>query len=238
MISLKDQESLLLSLSTKLTKKITACAIGGNAMIYWGLKDSTVDVDIVFKSIADRYEFSQALKTSGFERMDSAIVYGTKQNQPIIFKRTAEERFDLFLKDIIHFTFSESMEKRCEKTFEFGDKLILKVANYHDIIIMKSATGREKDREDIRNIIGNMEINWDIIIEEARYQVNLDKWNSVFSLYDCLKDMKENMKVDIPQKVLNSLWDILNPEKYWKRKIKKLGRSVRVFRKSKEIIHK
>lgn len=125
------------------------------------------------------------------------------------------------------------MKKRCEKTFEFGDKLILKVANYHDIILMKSATEREKDREDIRNIIGNMEINWDIIIEEARYQVNLDKWNSVFSLYDCLKDMKENMKVDIPQKVLNSLWDILNPEKYWKRKIKKFGRSVRVLKISK-----
>ncbi|MBI4919148.1 hypothetical protein HY837_04405, partial [archaeon] len=47
MISIEAQQKLLLAVSTNLKKKITVYAIGGTAMMFLGLKNSTLDIDLV-----------------------------------------------------------------------------------------------------------------------------------------------------------------------------------------------
>jgi len=220
MISTKDQQSLLISVSSKLTKKITAFAIGGTAMMFWGFKDTTLDIDLVFQNMGDRKEFIAAARTLDYNFMDPCKVYGTKDNQPIILERVTE-RFDLFLDNVIHFKFSQDMIKRAEKTYEFGNNLIVKIADPHDIILMKCSTDRVKDREDIKNIIEIMgsDLDWRIIVKEAKTQIELGNLKSVFFIPQTLTEVR-NKGVNIPESIIKKIFgfieDSMTDKKGWK----------------------
>ena len=152
MITIDQQQKLLLNISRRLTKKITAYAIGGTAMMFLGFKDTTVDIDLVFENNKDRTVFKEAAKSLGYGEIDGINVYGVKRNTPDMLKLD-DERFDLFVVEVIDFIFSEAMKQRAEQTHQFGEKLILKIANPHDIILMKCATDRLKDKDDARTMI-------------------------------------------------------------------------------------
>jgi hypothetical protein len=198
-------------ISRNLPRKITVYAIGGTAMMFLGYKDSTVDIDLVFTEGKDRKDFMAAAKSMGYEPMDPCTVYGTKDNQPIMMRR-ADERFDLFLRDVISFTFSADMEKRAVKTHEFGANLVLKIADHHDIVLMKCATDRVKDQEDMRNIIQNSKIDWDIIIKETENQVTLGRTKSVFFMVGTLLALKK-AGTEIPESVFHAIWKLMGENK-------------------------
>ena len=86
---------------------------------------------------------------------------------------------------------------------------------------MKCATDRLKDKDDARNIINATKINWDIIIEEAKKQIGLGKEKAAFDLGGFLEDLKNQMKVDIPTRVLDKLFEIVrNQAEEKQRKLK------------------
>ncbi len=62
MISIEQQQKLLLNLSRRLKRKIEVFAVGGTAMMFLGFKDSTLDIDLVFKNSDDREIFKEAIK--------------------------------------------------------------------------------------------------------------------------------------------------------------------------------
>ena len=159
MISIDQQQKLLLNVSRRLKKKVTAYAIGGTAMMFLGFKDATLDIDLVFENKQDRDMFKEAIKSLGYQDMDGIKVYGAKMNQPEMF-RLNDERFDLFINDVIDFVFSDNMQKRAEQIHQFGDTLVLRIANPHDMILMKCATDRQKDADDARRIIERTKIDW------------------------------------------------------------------------------
>src|SRR3989344_8231120 len=154
MITIDQQQNLLLNAARRLNKKITVYAIGGTAMMFLGFKDTTLDIDLVFENKKDRDIFKEAVKSLGYLDMDAIKVYGVKRNTPEMV-RLGDERFDLFVLEVIDFIFSESMKQRAEQIHQFGDNLILKIANPHDIILMKCATDRIKDKDDTRKIINS-----------------------------------------------------------------------------------
>ena len=170
MITIDQQQKLLLNVARRLSKKITIYAIGGTAMMFLGFKDATLDIDLVFKNEKDRAVFKEAVKSLGYLEMDAIKIYGVKRNTPEMFKLN-DERFDLFVVEVVDFIFSENMKQRTEQTHQFGETLILKIANPHDIILMKCATDRLKDKDDARRIINSTKINWDTIIGEAKNQM-------------------------------------------------------------------
>ncbi len=217
MITIDQQQKLLLNVTRRLTRKITVYAIGGTAMMFLGFKDSTLDIDLVFENEKDRAVFKEAVKSLGYLEMDAIKVYGAKRNTPEMFK-LGDERFDLFVAEVIDFIFSENMRQRAEQIHQFGDNLILKIANPHDIILMKCATDRLKDKDDARNIINATKINWDILIEEASKQICLGKERAAFDLGCFLEDLKTQMKADIPKGVLDKLFEIVQNQAKQKRK--------------------
>ncbi|MBI4176235.1 MAG: hypothetical protein HY518_03455 [Candidatus Aenigmarchaeota archaeon] len=122
----------------------------------------------------------------------------------------AGERLDLFKRNVIHFIFSESMERRAERIYEFGGTLTLKIVDPHDLILMKCATEREKDRDDIRSIIESSKIEWDLIIDEMRNQLRLGARKiDVFGFLDTLDHLKRQMKVKIPGDLHKRCWSLL-----------------------------
>jgi hypothetical protein len=215
MISIEEQQTLLLNAARKLKKKVNAYAIGGTAMMFLGFKESTLDIDLVFENEEDKNIFKEAIKEIGYHEMDPIKVYGTKRNTPEMLT-LGDERFDLFVNNVIDFVFSDTMQKRAEQIHQFGDKLILKVADPHDIILMKCATDRLKDTDDARKIIENTKIDWKIIVEEAKKQIELGKDRAAFDLGCFLENLKNKMK--IPQEVVDDIFEIVKKQAAAKQK--------------------
>ncbi len=215
MINTKNQYELLLNIAKKLKKEITVYAVGGTAMMFHGLKDTTKDIDLVFENEKDRKEFENAAISLGYKKMNSIKVYGMdRENRPIMLTRQKEntERFDLFKYEVISFFFSKNMRKRSLNTFEFGNKLIVKIADLHDLIIMKCATDRQRDAEDVKNIIENQKIDWTIIIDEIKNQQQLGKKRAIWELGDFLEKIKNQIGVDVPNEIIDKLWNMLKKE--------------------------
>lgn len=209
MITTDLQQKLLLNVARRLTKKITVYAIGGTAMMFLGFKDATLDIDLVFENEKDRAVFKESIQSLGYLEMDAVKVYGVKRNTPEMFKLN-DERFDLFVREIVDFIFSREMRKRAEQTHQFGEMLILKIANPHDIILMKCATDRLKDKDDARKIINSTKINWNIIIEEAKNQTKLGKERALFDLTSFLEDLRKMMGVNIPPEIMEKLFELVD----------------------------
>ena len=217
MISIEEQQNLLVAISNKLDEKITAYAIGGTAMMFQGFKEATLDIDLVFTSKKAREVFKKAIASLGYEKINAGIVYGDRKNKPEMFS-LGNERFDLFLTEVISFSFSKNMQKRAVETHKFGEKLILKIADANDLILMKCATDRMKDLDDARRIINNKQINWETILNEAIYQAENGKPMAVIELgYFAEKLEKQGIK--IPKSIKNKMW------KYAEKQIKNKTRN-------------
>lgn len=208
MIKIEEQEKILLAISKALKKKATAYAIGGTAMMFYGLKETTKDIDLVFESEEERDIFKEAAIAAGFESMDAITVYKNKKNRPEMV-RTGDVRIDLFVNDIILFRFSSAMKQRAKKAYQFGDRLLLKAADMHDIILLKCATDRAKDIEDAFNIIKNMKVDWNIIIEGAENQVKLGKDIALLDLGDFFERINKKESNLVPARVLDRIYALL-----------------------------
>lgn len=219
MISIQDQQNLLIDIAKRLQREITAYAIGGTAMMFLGFKEATLDIDIVFTKAQDRKDFKEAAKSLGYKEMDSTIVYGLKNNCPEMIK-LSDSRLDLFLLDVIDFTFSDSMQARAEQLHQFDKNLILKIANIHDIIIMKCATRRAKDEEDIINIVKKSTIKWNLLVEEAKKQVILGRETGVLDLGNLLEVLKNKRQIDVPKHIIDNLWKFFKKQADDKSKMK------------------
>ncbi len=212
MIGVIEQQNLLSAVSQELKHKVVVYAIGGTAMMFHNFKDVTRDIDLVFLSNLDKDRFKTALRNIGYDNYSSVKVYGVKENQPDMLTRGTgkEERFDLFMREIISFTFSDEMIRRAKATYEFGEKLIIKIADPHDIILMKCATDRIKDKDDARTILSSFTINWDIIIDEAiNQEKNLNKPRAIFELTGFIYDLRKT-GVKIPPLTIKRLEDLLS----------------------------
>lgn len=206
MITFKQQLELFELVGKELEDKVECIAIGGNAMMFYDFKSSTKDVDLVFINRGDLNKLKQALYNSGFEEKTNIKIfknYEVIDNKPIMMEGK-ETRFDLFCNEIICFRMSETIINRIKKVYEFNN-LIIKVVSPEDILLLKSATERVKDREDAVSIIKKININWNVIIQEALHQTELNKPLFVVFLYEFLLELKEDFKAEVPDEILKSL---------------------------------
>ena len=210
MISILEQNNMLLDISKRLKRKIEGFAIGGTAMMFHNLKDSTKDIDIVFTKQEDRKYFISAAREIGWTFLDAKLVYGERKNIPIMLK-LVDERLDLFLNEVISFVFSEEMQKRAAIIRQFEKNLVIKIADYHDIILMKCATDRSKDIDDAKAIIENKEIKWDIIINEAKNQILLDKEIAIMELGRFIEKLQDK-GLKISDSILDKLLILLEKQ--------------------------
>ena len=208
MIGIQEQQNLFIRIAEKLPRKIEVYAIGGTAMMFLGLKDKTIDVDLVFKNVEDRKIFKETAILLGFREFSAHVVYGKRDNVPEMIV-LGDVRIDLFLFKIISSYFSDSMQKRATQTHEFGS-LIIRVADSSDILIMKSVTSREKDMDDIISIVKEGKINWNIVVEESKNQVSLGKESAIMNLGEKLERLTNQKIIYIPKDVLDKIWKLFN----------------------------
>ena len=192
MIGIKDQEELFKLISRYLEQSIECYAIGGTAMMFYGYKNATKDIDLIFKTKKEMRLFIEAIKKLGYKERSLKGVYADDKialkSKPKMFTR-GDERFDLFLKNIFGFKITDRVLDSfySRQDFIIKKELIIKVLAKEYIILLKSLTNREKDFEDIKNIVDqDKEIDWDKIIDEAVIQRENNEW--------VLIDLEETMQ--------------------------------------------
>ncbi|HLC57938.1 MAG TPA: nucleotidyltransferase [Candidatus Nanoarchaeia archaeon] len=204
MITFDEQLEFFKLIGGELKEKAECCVIGGSAMMFYNAKAETKDVDLVFMEQGSLDRVKQALHNLGFEDKKESIVifkrYESAKTKPVMMVK-GEERFDLFLKEVITFKMSDAVMERVKEAHEF-DNLIVKVASPEDIILLKCATERAKDRDDASSLIKLFNINWETIINESIYQSTATPYLFPVFLFDFLYELKEDLKADIPKEVL------------------------------------
>src|SRR3989338_8078011 len=210
MINITDQNELFNLIGAKLDEKVECLAIGGSAMMFYGAKTETKDVDLVF---LDKKSFNlakKALYDIGFNEKKNIkpifAHYDIAKDKPVMMEGR-DTRFDLFLNEVIGFKISSSIADRVKEVHEFGN-LIIKTISPEDIISLKCATEREKDRNDAASLIEKFNIDWEVIIKESIHQTEIG--GDVFPafLFDFLYELKEDFKIKIPKEVIKKVMKI------------------------------
>jgi len=227
MINITDQNELFNLIGAKLDEKAECLAIGGSAMMFYGAKTETKDVDLVFLDKKSFDSVKKALYEIGFnERKNIRPIfahYDIARDKPVMMEGR-DTRFDLFLNEVIGFKISSSIADRVKEVHEFGN-LIIKTISPEDIISLKCATEREKDRNDAASLIEKFNIDWEVIIKESMHQTEIGGGVFPAFLFDFFYELKEDFKIKIPKEVIKKVMKIA--EKMIVEKLKS-GSSVKV----------
>ncbi len=199
MIGNEDQEQLFKLISRKIKKNVSCYAFGGNAMMFYGYKSATKDIDLVFENLRDKTVFIDAIKSLGYERKSLLNIYNEDRiknpHKPEIYSR-GDERFDLFVKKIFQTELSENMKKNIFGRHEFIEKnriLTVNILSKETLVLLKAITERENDFNDILTICEKDKIDWDFIIDEAIAQSKKgDKW-ILLALEETMQKLKEHV---------------------------------------------
>jgi hypothetical protein len=207
-------ESLLEFIGKKLKHEVDGLLIGGNAMLYYGLKEQTKDMDLVFFQRKDLTGIIQIILSHPLyrkARVLSELPYEIKpelrkKGEPTVIGNSDIPRFDLFYKHV----FSVDMKKTFQtskRSIRF-DLLKLKIPTPESLIFLKSVTSREVDMEDIIRIIKRLEIDWSVVLEIIKDYYKTDErpvWFALGTFYDINK--KEKV---IPEFVLKGIAKLFN----------------------------
>ena len=75
MITYNDQMSLFKLIASNIKKNIECYAFGGTAMMFYGYKDTTKDIDLLFEAETLRKEFINAIEFLGFTESSPFKIY-------------------------------------------------------------------------------------------------------------------------------------------------------------------
>ena len=208
MISVKEQEELFRLIGNYLKKDVECIAIGGTAMMFYGHKSATKDIDLVFRSNADCGAFADAIESLGYRRESAKPVYGEKKakarNRPLVYSRGGE-RFDLFSKSVFGFELEFGQEKAVQRRDYLGKKeFTVFVPRKELLVLLKAVTERERDYEDMEAIArAEPDLDWDFIVSEAVRQ----RKNCPWILVDIEEKMRKLRKVVfIRQKYFDAIY--------------------------------
>jgi len=206
MINLQEQIGLFKIIGSQLKNKVECIAIGGSAMMFYGAKNATKDVDMVFSKKEDLEDVKNILYKSGFDERNN--IKGIFREDETAGKPTMmdgkDTRFDLFLNEVIGFQIHKDTIERIKEVHDFGN-FTVKTASPEDILMMKACTERERDRDDAAELVGKFNIDWNAVINESLKQTKIGIAAFPILLYDFLTELRENFNVDIPKNITKGL---------------------------------
>ena len=193
-------------ISKNLEKEVIVYHIGGNAMCWHALKDTTKDADLVLTSESEANSLKHALSNSGFLEVEVVSLPGYEHmNQYAVFDEIVETslnqefapglRIELFLNQICGgFEFSDAMRSR---SIHAKDRGLLReyYCSAEDIFLFKSITKRERDLSDMYKIYESKP-DFDIVRAELKNQIKTRK-HLAESVKNTLKSLGEKYDISI-----------------------------------------
>ncbi|MBD3155549.1 MAG: hypothetical protein GF368_02740 [Candidatus Aenigmarchaeota archaeon] len=202
-------EKLLEYIGKRLNHEVEGLLIGGNAMVFYGLREQTKDMDIVFFNKTDIAAITQIIKSHPLFRksqitkeypykLDEEL---TKMGEPTVIGDNNLPRFDLFYNSVFSVEASDILEKT-KRSLRF-DLLKLKLIEPEDLIFLKGVSGRPVDKEDIIKLIKNLEINWESFlnfVKKKHKENNKIVWLLLGNLYD-INQEEEIVPISVLEKI-------------------------------------
>ncbi|MEW5896955.1 MAG: hypothetical protein AB1668_04645 [Nanoarchaeota archaeon] len=213
MLTHKDQLDLFTLVAKKLTKNVECYAFGGNALMFYGYKEETKDVDLLFEVEVSRQELIRVLSSLGYVETSPVKIYLPEKlkdpHRPLMYKR-GESRFDLFIGKIFKTLLSSKMKEDVFAVHDFNEEhnLKIKVLRKEHIVLLKAITERQNDFDDIRLILEkDKTFDWQYLIDEVLWQY---KHGDSWVLLDMEKVMRELKKyVFIEEKYFKQMYAAL-----------------------------
>ena len=175
MIEHDEQVGLFKTVGKELRKKTEAYAIGGTALMFYGIKERTKDIDLVFTDGNARRRFAEMLRQklwyeNALRNIKMVVKnYERMEDKPLRLECHGRPNFDLFLNCLGALKFSKSMQERAIQRHDFGN-FYLCIPAIEDVLLLKSMTERLTDREDAAIVIKNMKIRKEVLFGEAKKQ--------------------------------------------------------------------
>ena len=161
----------LVKVDRLLKKKITVYLIGGSAMSFYGIKDSTKDIDALFENQYDCADFFNAITKLGYKTSEQYFPPVIQMEATFFVYKDEEIWIDLFVKNVMNkFELTNSIKNRSVKTDLPTKKLNVNCLDKNDIFLFKSITPRERDEDDLILLLSKSEIDFKIIHEEINNQ--------------------------------------------------------------------
>lgn len=167
-ISNRDQvEEILRGLGERVDQPIQVLVIGGAALLEYGFKDVTKDIDLVCMDAAGKACLLRAAKELGFE-----VVGPEKRHARLGLDRVAVKgghTLDIFAGKVSYdFSLSEAILSRGRKTNTFGKAEMIYAAP-EDIFILKLIANRPRDIEDC-SAMASSGIDYEAVYSEIEAQ--------------------------------------------------------------------
>jgi hypothetical protein len=169
MISNSDSiKGVFTEIAGKLSRPVSAYIIGGAALMHYGAKDSTKDIDLVLRSREEFDTLRKSLRNIGFM---SKTAPATHKNLALAdWLIRGDFRMDLFNEAVCgRLKLTERMSKRSIKTAQIS-QLSVFICSKEDIFLFKSLTEREGDKDDCIVLI-KQGLDWSIILDELEKQI-------------------------------------------------------------------
>ncbi len=166
----KELNELFGEMDKNLEQKVHAYVIGGAMLLYHGMKQATKDVDIVVGKEAEFNTMQNLLKKLKFTTKAPAFEY-KKVDLSQIFIRE-DFRIDVFHKTVCKgFQLSEAMMERAQKILGL-EHLSVSLCSPEDVFLFKTFTEREGDITDCMALAQQKRIDWNLILEEVKNQID------------------------------------------------------------------
>lgn len=172
-------EETLHKVARNLAQETDAYLIGGGAMIFYGRKVATKDIDIVFPDADSLRRFKLAAIGSDFNPLTDPGQDYRNIGAWIILEAASGIRLDLFHHQVCNaLELTDTVKARAAHFRNLG-KLHIYLMAPEDIVLFKGITEREADLEDIR-ILAEAGLDWGIVEEECLSQSGSGKWAILF----------------------------------------------------------
>lgn len=156
----------------QLDASVTVYLIGGGAMAFRGLKDTTKDIDLVVTEGDDLRVLQAVLQQSGYDIVSEPSDEYEELGAQRILENEDGCRIDIFNRQVIDkLVLSDGMPHRSEAYLDTGGLSVALVSS-EDIFLFKTVAGRTDDIEDMFALV-QTDLNFDVIEEELERQIDL-----------------------------------------------------------------
>ncbi|MCU4750948.1 hypothetical protein OB919_02945 [Halobacteria archaeon AArc-curdl1] len=151
---------------------LTVYLIGGGAMAFRDLKNTTKDIDLVVTDGDDLQRLQAVLLANGYEIVkDPGEEYDELGAQRIL-ENDDGCRIDVFNQQVIDkLVLSDGMRRRSERYLDAGG-LSVELVSAEDIFLFKAVAGRTDDIEDMFALVQTA-LDFDVIEDELERQIDL-----------------------------------------------------------------
>ena len=173
-----------------LTTPVNLYLIGGAAMIQYGLKAATKDIDVLFSTYEEAVVLVHALNKAGYHQIQTSRLTSDYQ---AMFATQILENADGFRWDVFHesvcrkLILSPDMIKRARSLQKVGPLTVWLISK-EDIFLLKSVTERDDDVTDML-MLARSKLDWDAVLKECLNQ-SRDDFICEIDLYDKLDMLK------------------------------------------------